>query len=434
MNLIFVFVILFLALSPSVKGAEDKMLGSATCSAAACHGGTSKKKNEFTIWSTQDKHRKAYGVLFDPRSQKMATILGLKQKAYEDDFCLSCHAVKASAARGPRYDLQEGVSCEACHGGSEKWLEPHAQKGWTHAQSVNLGLTDLKDPRIRAETCLRCHGTIDHRLLSAGHPDIVFELDTFSAMMPKHWEEKSAWSGAKSWAFGQILALRQHLKQLEKLAQEGRPFDEGFKNCFACHHNIYDVKWSLNDQASGKAAWNHARDMILLDFLKVAFPDHHSIIAPKIAFLEQAFSAGTSKPGEIIEAAREIASRLDEIAPRVAGRPWGPTMVTNLIRSIAQDSGIATQGYHVAEQAFMALDTLSLALQKEGVAVASLRKAVKAMGDTLDIQDPSRYDPQAFQKSLEDLKTLLSREALEPSLIPEKKIVNPKGWWGKTHP
>ena len=432
MNLIFIFVILFLAFSPNSHADENKMQGAVTCSAAACHGGTQKKKNEFTRWSTQDKHRKAYGVLFDERSQKMAKILGLKRPAHEDDFCLSCHGVKNDVAKSPRYDIQEGVSCESCHGAAEKWLEPHVQKEWPYEKSVRLGMTDLKDISIRTQTCLTCHSTLDHKVLAAGHPDVVFEQDTFTAMMPRHWDEKGSWAGAKAWATGQVLSLKQHLNLLEKLSREGRPYDEGFKNCFACHHNIYDVKWSLNDQSSGRASWDHARDRVLMDFLKVAFPEQYSLVQPKVQFLEQAFLSSTAKPEQLVEAAQEIKSRLDGILPQISGRPWGDVMVLNLIKTIAAEPQAALQGYHVAEQIFMALDALSIAAQKEGVAVSSLRGLVKKMATTLDIQDPSRYDPQAFQKVLEEMKLFLAKGDLSQPAPSQKKFVNPKGIWGKT--
>ncbi|QQR81763.1 MAG: hypothetical protein IPJ69_06615 [Deltaproteobacteria bacterium] len=362
----FIFIFAFFFTTHFLFAEESsRIMGAVTCSAAACHGGTQKKKDEFSLWSTQDKHHKAYGVLFEPRSQKMAKILGLSHVAQEDDFCLGCHAVKSDVSRNSKFDLQEGVTCEVCHGASEKWLEPHTQKGWTHPQSVKLGLVDLENKQVRGETCLHCHGTIDHKLLSAGHPDVVFELDTFSAMMPKHWEDKESWAGAKAWATGQVVSLKQHLNLLETLAREGRPFDEGLKNCFACHHNIYDVKWTLNDQASGKAAWDHAHDIVFLDFLKIAFPEQYSLIQPKIQFLDQAFLSGTERPELLIAAAQEITSRLDEILPQIPGRPWGQVMIFNLIHTIILDPQASSQGYHVAEQVFMALDSLSLSAQKK---------------------------------------------------------------------
>ena len=83
--------------------------------------------------------------------------------------------------RGPKFDITEGVHCEGCHGPAEKWLEPHAEKGWTHEQSVKLGMYDTKNLLLRAEKCVSCHLAIEPDLVAAGHPDLLaFELDTFS--------------------------------------------------------------------------------------------------------------------------------------------------------------------------------------------------------------------------------------------------------------
>ena len=69
----------------------------------------------------------------------------------------------------------------------------HTTRGWTHAQSVALGMYDTRDLAKRTEKCLSCHlGSqekfVDHEMIAAGHPDLYFELDSFSAVMPRHWK------------------------------------------------------------------------------------------------------------------------------------------------------------------------------------------------------------------------------------------------------
>ena len=56
-------------------------------------------------------------------------------------------------------------------------------------------MRDLRDPVRRAENCLTCHlGTadkaVDHEMIAAGHPDLYFELASFTAAMPRHWKER----------------------------------------------------------------------------------------------------------------------------------------------------------------------------------------------------------------------------------------------------
>ena len=54
-------------------------------------------------------------------------------------------------------------------------------------------MTDTRNVIHRTEKCLECHlGTkekfVDHEMIAAGHPDLYFELDSFSAVMPRHWK------------------------------------------------------------------------------------------------------------------------------------------------------------------------------------------------------------------------------------------------------
>ena len=78
-------------------------------------------------------------------------------KAETSSKCLVCHAVDVKPElRGEKFNITEGVHCDGCHGPAEKWLEPHAEKGWTHEQSVKLGMYATKDFLLRAEKCVSC--------------------------------------------------------------------------------------------------------------------------------------------------------------------------------------------------------------------------------------------------------------------------------------
>jgi hypothetical protein len=74
---------------------------------------------------------------------------------------------------------------------------------------VSAGMHDLRSLYVRANACVACHQTLDADLLKAGHPGLVFELDSQSANEPKHWRDDDSWSGARSWLVGQAVALRE---------------------------------------------------------------------------------------------------------------------------------------------------------------------------------------------------------------------------------
>ena len=51
---------------------------------------------------------------------------------------------------------------------------------------------DTRNLVKRAEKCVSCHvgdesRNVDHELIAAGHPDLVFDLETYTAMLPPHW-------------------------------------------------------------------------------------------------------------------------------------------------------------------------------------------------------------------------------------------------------
>ncbi len=54
------------------------------------------------------------------------------------------------------------------------------------------------------------------KLLAAGHPELIFELDGQVVSQPKHWTEAADWNGAQAWLVGQAVALREVSWQLAK--------------------------------------------------------------------------------------------------------------------------------------------------------------------------------------------------------------------------
>src|SRR5690349_9891280 len=111
--------------------AKGKHLGVVNCANSLCHGSVSSWKDsnvlqtEYVTWSRVDKHHtRALQVLREERSQKIARNLGLKEPAHEAKLCLDCHSHNvAPAQRGERFKPADGVSCEACHGPSEGWIQ-----------------------------------------------------------------------------------------------------------------------------------------------------------------------------------------------------------------------------------------------------------------------------------------------------------------------
>ena len=116
-----------------------------------------------------------------------------------------CHALSIDGGHKARdFDATEGVSCENCHGGAADWLGPHVRSSAKHEDMVRLGLVDNNNLATRTVQCLTCHlGSsvkdmqVDHEMIAAGHPDLTFELDSFTAVEPPHWIEKNKEPGVR---------------------------------------------------------------------------------------------------------------------------------------------------------------------------------------------------------------------------------------------
>ena len=83
----------------------------------------------------------------------------------------------AENLQGKDFNIEEGVSCGACHGPSTKWNPPHKAKGWTDKERKaagthdallkKWGLYDTKSPLARAYMCTSCHLAIDADMVAA---------------------------------------------------------------------------------------------------------------------------------------------------------------------------------------------------------------------------------------------------------------------------
>jgi hypothetical protein len=187
-----------------------RFVGSIGCKSSSCHGGAGEKRSQFITWSQKDFHTRAYAILTNARSERIAQALGISA-AHESSRCTSCHAPMLAVApqrlmKGA--EPREGVSCEACHGAAEPWLRGHTRKDWSYATRVGAGMRDLKSFYVRANTCVACHQNLHSDVTAAGHPELFFELNSQSENEPKHWRDPAG-SGVRAWLVGQAVALRE---------------------------------------------------------------------------------------------------------------------------------------------------------------------------------------------------------------------------------
>jgi hypothetical protein len=364
--------------------ADNKHLGVASCASSVCHGKSKAVPdqnvglNEYRIWMDQDLHAQAYRALESPKAKQMALKLGLPSAATAK-ICLDCHTDNVAAAKqGPKYHITDGVACEACHGGSEKWIETHAQKDATHAANLQRGMYPSEQPLKRAELCLSCHlGTQDkfatHVIMGAGHPRLRFELEVFTALQPAHFQvdadyvkRKGKIEGMNLWFTGQLENAERYLTLLQGplLTPGGMIPELSFYDCFSCHHSKEKMRWSQTRAGPGIKPGTlrlQKHPFIILQATAEALGDGATATELKNG-ADELVRAGQSDPATLRAAAKALLERLHTIEPW-AKRAYSPAEVAAvrkmLLRYAASDRA---SDFGTAEQIEMGVESLSYSL------------------------------------------------------------------------
>ena len=408
---------------------QPQYIGPGSCSASSCHGGiqpqssTHVLQNEYSTWVIRDKHAKSYQVLQNPVSQRMAKILGLP-RAETSQKCLACHALSVSAQqKGRDFDIAEGVSCESCHGPASAWLGPHALKNFSRQQSVALGMFDTSDLIRRSDKCLSCHlgnttKWVDHEMIAAGHPALVFELDSYTAVEPPHWKAPADASfGARAWSVGQAVQLREALRQLARRAggnAEGTVWPEYAElECFACHHSLGKAEDSWRQQRGyfnrrpGNPPWNTEHYSVFRLLVKDVDPQQSGELESDLKEIHALTSSLKGDRGAIVAKAQSAAEISDALAQRLNTMTFDRQRTARLMHAIAADSDhIANQGTRSAEQAAMGLESLFVAYS--GAANKqnpNVRSALNGLFQQLE--NPSAYNGSRFAAQMRKVESAL---------------------------
>lgn len=410
--------------------APGKHLGVVNCASSLCHGSVTPWKdsnvlqNEYVTWSRVDKHAtRAYPVLFNDRSKRIAKNLGLKTPAHETKLCLDCHTHNpAPAARGDRFKLADGVSCEACHGPAEGWIKSHVATGATHADNLGHGLYPTSDPVAQARLCLSCHfGNKDkfvtHRLMGAGHPRMSFELDTFTQTSPPHfvvdadWQaRKRNWDGVRVWAIGQALAAQELIDVLldPKRSRDGLFPELVVFDCHACHHPMSDVRWTPRQGIGpGRIRLNDANLLMLRQIVRRALPGDAANFNAQVGQLHRAVAG---EGGDPLDAARKLRTTLDATIAKLTQRDFTTADLRGILGGFVED-GVAGQynDYAGAEQATMAVGSVLNFLSRRGElpAVGAANAALDRLHAT--VKDDEKFRPEKFRAALADIGRILKR-------------------------
>lgn len=411
--------------------AKGKHLGVVNCANSLCHGSVSTWKDsnvlqtEYVTWSRVDKHHtKALPVLREARSQRIARNLGLEQPAHESKVCLDCHSHNVPPEqRGERFKPGDGVSCEACHGPAEGWIEAHVAPGATHAENVKRGLYPTSDPVALARLCLSCHfGNKDkfvtHRMMGAGHPRMSFELDTFAQTQPPHFVADADWQRRKGtfdtvrlWAIGQAVAATETLDVLldPRRSRDGLFPELVIFDCHACHHPMSELRWSPRVHASpGRIRLNDSAFLMLRQIARrVLAAEEANVFAQRVGELHRAVAGDGGDP---LEAARALRAMLDRMKTLLAARTFAAEDLRAIAMGLVED-GVAGQyhDYAGAEQATMAIGSVLAFMGRRGelANVAGANAALAKLHAV--VRDDEKYRPERFREALAALGSMLGR-------------------------
>jgi Cytochrome c554 and c-prime len=436
--------------SATVTAAADasepgKYIGPGSCAATSCHGsvkpiaGSRILQDEYSTWIIKDKHSRAYQALTGEVGERMARVLKLGTKAEEVPKCLACHALYAlPEQRGRVFEISEGVSCENCHGPAQGWLGQHTtrESAEKHAASVRLHMVDTRDVIVRTGKCLECHlGTrekfVDHEMIAAGHPDLYFELDSFSAVMPRHWKmprevapdkpvEDAAWVGVREWSTGQAVQLRAAMERLTWRAK-GERYDKkdvwpeySELSCFACHHALGPAKDSWRQEHGyvgrrpGDPAWNASRYEVFRLLAKQIDSASAQDLDRQLLAVSGEMSKLNPDRNAVVSAASAAAPLAQRIAERLAAMQYDQALALRMLQRITDEAeSISLADERAAEQAAMALDSLYIAYSRDAKPANAPEVRAAINGLFQQLENPSTYNADQFASALRRIRPLL---------------------------
>ncbi len=135
--------------------AKHQYVGAEVC--GMCHK-TAKSGEQFQKWQAS-KHSQAMKTLSTPEALKIAQAKGIKGKPSEAPECLECHETAYNAPAsllGPRFNKEDGVQCESCHGAGGDYKTMSVMKDRQKAIANGLVLVSVSDGSAE-KLCETCH-------------------------------------------------------------------------------------------------------------------------------------------------------------------------------------------------------------------------------------------------------------------------------------
>ena len=257
-------------------------------------------------------------------------------------------------------------------------------------------MTNLRDPVKRTALCLSCHlgdaatgKVVTHEMYAAGHPPLPpFEVASFGAALPQHWETldakyarlsklkdfdaakfKKLYGGfdgaheleqARDLVVGAVVALRESARLTEALAAPAKAGNEptwpelAVFDCYACHHELQSASWRQKRPLKGRPGrptwrgWSTA-------LIHLAMPGSKNELLyefdVKRIQLDKAFDQTPfGDPREVAARAKEIVAWADSLMLQIRDRPFDRKHVATLLDAALKNGREAWPDFDSARQ------------------------------------------------------------------------------------
>ena len=421
-----VFAVLCIAAADAAPATTGTHIGVASCAGSNCHGSTALEPpaqgvlhNEYLTWQRDDPHAGAYRSLLTARALDIGRRLGIPDPS-KSDTCLDCHSDDVTTGlRGPRFSVSDGVGCEACHGGASAWIVDHAALHRSHAANLKEGMYPTDDPQARATLCLGCHyGASDklmtHGIMAAGHPPLLFELTTYSAIQPAHYRVDADYRARKryvgpadTWVQGQAVTALSVLDALAAKAGSGPDFY--LYECYGCHQPLQpDSDAVVTGQPGVGGELPLALDSLRMlgVVLDAGDPDLAQSWSQALAALHMAAPADQAAA---IAALRRLA---DRASSDLSKRALDPRVRHSIALALAQAGGHANYPERsFADQTVMALTVLYHADQEAGSTSAFSSKFSPALDSAYKaLHSVSEFDVAAYRSAMQQIEKSINNK------------------------
>jgi hypothetical protein len=260
---------------------------------------------------------------------------------------------------------------------------------------------------------------VTHQIMGAGHPPLGFELDTYSATQPAHYqvdadyiERKGRPNDIQIWAIGQALDLKKRMDALldPKNAPQGLQPELALFDCHACHHATDQLQWRPRASTGLPPGQLHLYDtsaVMLRVIAQRAAPEVASELGAHLLQLHRATTADWTAVRREAEAVRRAADRL---IPVLASHQFDRADALALAKGVIAIGATGDDlDYSAAQHQTMALASIVAAMHLQGLAddgqIKALDGALRGLYDA--VANDRSYRPESFVQALHQFDVAL---------------------------